>query len=327
MNWLCFCPSQSCSWRRNFLLVSRLLVSTNVGYCKATFSSLVVPLCWIVWIRTKILSHNNALSKFLAKPSLSVWQSHHTLLFYSSITLLNSLISLGTLYFKNVGQVVMMEWMVFFRNVGKEDHHCHNSPVVLMKIFFFLSLFAQLCSFYSPFKRTTFNMDGISYYMFFCVCLHLFVQLMYIYCTTIFMLADRNFKGHCGRPTQLSYGCHNEMVSCMIVQRKLKEKVVYTHTWGKKKYLTINQMMHRYETERDGEGRKTDRQTERGGERCVLIKHIIFVSCIMIILSGLQAMMKVEHEHIKHSHEHTHTQTCMYTMTLSLPSQDQNHAT
>ena len=35
-------------------------------------------------------------------------------------TLLNKLISLGLLYFENVGKVVMMEWMLFLRNVERK---------------------------------------------------------------------------------------------------------------------------------------------------------------------------------------------------------------
>ena len=36
-------------------------------------------------------------------------------------TLLNKLISLGLLYFENIGQIVIMEWMLFFTNMGKEE--------------------------------------------------------------------------------------------------------------------------------------------------------------------------------------------------------------
>ena len=42
-------------------------------------------------------------------------------------TLLNKLISLGLLYFENVWQVVMMEWMLFFRNIGKEEGEAAGS--------------------------------------------------------------------------------------------------------------------------------------------------------------------------------------------------------
>ena len=88
--------------------------------------------------------------------------------------------------------------------------------------------------------------------------------------------------------------------------------------------------MHPQTRERRGKGwggekarrpAETDRQAER--DRDVLMKHIIVGYCIVIILSGLQERMKVQHEHIMtRMTEHTHTQTCTHThmhiSTLSL---------
>ena len=65
------------------------------------------------------------------------------------------------------------------------------------------------------------------------------------------------------------------MVSCMIVQRKLKEKV--THSYVRKEEIILPSStytrIHRQQREREmGEtGRKTDGKRERG----VLMKHII----------------------------------------------------
>ena len=35
------------------------------------------------------------------------------------------------------------------------------------------------------------------------------------------------------------YRCYNEMVPRVVVHRKVKEKVAYTHTKGKKKYFIV----------------------------------------------------------------------------------------
>ena len=119
------------------------------------------------------------------KPSLSVWQSHHTLLFYSSIdqwspsdpcratelserrftlrlhmgnnleivqcALLNKLTCLGLLYFENGGQVEIIHWMLFFRNIGKEEgeatgRHSDNSSFMSMLVCLFFLSFSS-CSF------------------------------------------------------------------------------------------------------------------------------------------------------------------------------------
>ena len=65
------------------------------------------------------------------------------------------------------------------------------------------------------------------------------------------------------------------MLSRVIVQRKLKEKMTYTHTKKKENYFTVKHVCpctdtrerkrERRQTERWGDG-KTDRQRE-GGER------------------------------------------------------------
>ena len=113
-------------------------------------------------------------SKFPAKPSLSMRQSHHTLMFYSSIgqwqysdevkaashldskyennfevvqcTLLDNLISLGLLSFENLWRVVIMLWTLFFRTIGKEEgeaagRHCDNSSFISMLVCLFAFLF------------------------------------------------------------------------------------------------------------------------------------------------------------------------------------------
>ena len=69
-------------------------------------------------------------------------------------------------------------------------------------------------------------MDGIS-----CkttrLFLFTFVCSLCIYGTITSALVERNFKGHCSRPTSLLYDkeqlqCYSEMVSKVTVQRKLK---------------------------------------------------------------------------------------------------------
>ena len=97
-----------------------------------------------------------------------------------------------------------------------------------------------------------------------------FVCLKYIYCTIVSALVERNVKGHCSGPTPLSYDnklrCYNEMVSRMSVQRKLKEKMTYTHTSGKKTLFIITYICMHLQTEgekaRDRGDRKTDRRRE-----------------------------------------------------------------
>ena len=108
-------------------------------------------------------------------------------------TLLNKLISPCLLYLKkNVGQVVIMEWMLIFRYMEKEEGevagcHCHNSSFISMIIclLVFLSLFLSfslcllflcllVCSFSSPFKGTTSIWMEYRKTLLGCLCLHLF---------------------------------------------------------------------------------------------------------------------------------------------------------
>ena len=127
--------------------------------------------------------------------------------------------------------------------MGKEEgeaagRHCHNTVFITMLLYFFLfrSLFVSFSSFVYLFVffffsilGNSFNMDGISYYI---TCL--FVVTKYYYCTIISAQVQINSKGHCSRPAALSYDNeqlqgYKEMVSPVIVERKLKEKVTYTH--------------------------------------------------------------------------------------------------
>ena len=119
-------------------------------------------------------------------------------------TLLNKLVSLNLLYFENVGQVVITEWLLFLGYIGKAEgeaagRHCNTSGFISMPLclFVFLSLFLAfslclfvcfvfvvfcfvfliLCFFFClHLKENHFDMNGISYYIT-CLWLHLFVHV------------------------------------------------------------------------------------------------------------------------------------------------------
>ena len=162
-------------------------------------------------------------STFPAKPSLSVRRSHCTLLYYSwcydklSIlvvlhssvedvlrlsqnmgnnfgvvqrTLLNKLISLGLMYFDNVGPVIIMEWMLFFRNtMGKEEREsagritattrvlftsmlvCSLSLSLSISLHFFLLLFVSSFSLFHSREQIQCGWNIVVFYLFVCICL------------------------------------------------------------------------------------------------------------------------------------------------------------
>ena len=86
-----------------------------------------------------------------------------------------------------------------------------------------------------------------------------------------FCRSGEEFIDHGSRPTPLLHGnkqlgCYNEIVSQVIVYRKLKENVTYIHAEEKKKYFTTCILrMHRQERER--EMREMERQTDGWKER------------------------------------------------------------
>ena len=150
-------------------------------------------------------------------------------------TLQSKLISLGLLH--------ILKIMGKFRNMNLRKQGVKRQDVtatifilmlvcLLVFLCFFLSLFICSFSFSLPFKEAT--LIWMEYNTLYYLFVSALVCSRYICYTNISVLEQRNFKGHCNGPTPLSYDikklvCYNKMVSCMTVQRKLKEKVTYTH--------------------------------------------------------------------------------------------------
>ena len=121
-------------------------------------------------------------------------------------TLLNKLIGQDLLYFENVGQVVIMEWLLLFKTMGKEvgeaeGRHCNNSSLISMLVYLWFFLCSSF-SFSSLFKGTIlYGWNIVLRYLF----VFVFVCSTYKYCTNISAPGERNLKGHCSGPTPLSY--------------------------------------------------------------------------------------------------------------------------
>ena len=130
-------------------------------------------------------------------------------------TLLDKLIILSLPYFQNVGQVVIMEWTLFW-NMGKEEGEaaewdCNSSNFISMLVcLLFISVFLSFsfclfrCSFpsSSPLKGTT--LVWMEYHII-CLCVGVCLFSVDLLCNHS-APAERNFKGRCSRPTTLSYG-------------------------------------------------------------------------------------------------------------------------
>ena len=110
------------------------------------------------------------------------------------------------LYFENVGQAIILECKLLFRNKGKEEgeaagRHCDNTSIMSMIVcfLFFRPLFVR---FFFSFMGTT--LISMEYLMTLpaCILICLFhVHLFYDRSA----LVERKFKGRCSRQTPLSY--------------------------------------------------------------------------------------------------------------------------
>ena len=131
--------------------------------------------------------------------------------------------------------------------LGKEEgeaarRHCNKSSFItlmLVYMLYFVSFFLSLFVFFSfPFKGKTLKwmeyLIMIYITLSVCVCIICLFNIhdLLKYYTSISAPVEGNCKGHCNRPTchhsdNKHLKCYNEMVSCKIVLRKVKEKVAY----------------------------------------------------------------------------------------------------
>ena len=133
-------------------------------------------------------------------------------------TLLSKLISLSLPFFQNVGQVIIMEWMlIVIVKYGEGGGRGGRTSVLQLKFYFdaclwFISMFLSFsfcllgCLFpsSSPLKGTTLVWTEYRITCLF-VCWHLYVQHR-SFLRSFLRQRRYIFKCHCSKPTSLSYG-------------------------------------------------------------------------------------------------------------------------
>ena len=214
-------------------------------------------------------------------------------------TLLNKLISLDLdlQYFKNSGQVVIMEWMLdlFFRNMWKEEgeavgQHCYKSGCI--SLFTVLSLFLSfscclLVFLFFSIWGNRFKRDGILC-NFNCLLMFAFACSSYIYCCLcnvhLFCAGRKKLERPLHAVSLLL--CHRTINTIILLQwngctcdspKEAKGEMTYTHTLDEKKYFTVK-YMHAHPQTRERCSRQKDGQTKR--EWDVLMKYVLLFDAL-----------------------------------------------
>ena len=141
-------------------------------------------------------------------------------------TLLNKLISLSLLHLKNVGKVIIMEWMLFW-NMGKEEgeaagRHCYSSSFISMLVcllfiglflsFSFVCVVVRFLLLLLHWKRTTLVWIEYRITCLF-VCWHFYVQRRSFFCDHF-----------CAHKEKLSKVIAVGKLRCHIAIKKIKKE-------------------------------------------------------------------------------------------------------